>query len=297
MKKIVLIVFMITRVITGYSQESFDLGFGGDWINFENSHLYNHVLIDTNNIWQITRPQKNILFLPDDSHGIITDTNLYYQTGVTSYFQFKLHLLRGSDIYNIRFWHKYDFNPNIDGGIIETSWNGGATWQNILFDSIIIANQQYGFSINMYDSTDTIRAFDNQPGFTGLQAAGKIVSFDLYSYDILYDTLLFRFTFKSDSLGGSHEGWLLDDFSFGGAVVDVEQIKHDKKLKISSNPAREQVFLRLENEAISVVQLYTMTGVKTREYNDTSIIDLRGLTSGIYILKVNHEYTEKLIIE
>jgi hypothetical protein len=304
MKKIVLIAFMISRVIIGYSQDYLHLGFGGAHFDFEDSTKYNNVLMDTNNVWQITQPQKDILFLPSlpliyGEYAIITDANQYYQMGETSSFQFKLLLLSGTDIYNISFWHKYDFHPNIDGGIIETSWNYGTSWQNIIFDSIIQTNLVNGVSDNMYHLTDTISAFDNQPGFTGLQDAGTNVNINFFAAEsIVNDTLLLRLTFKSDSLGGSHEGWLLDNFSFAGTVVDgIEQINHVKKLRILSNPAREQIILKLENEVISSVQLYTMTGVKTMEYNDTSTIDLRGLASGIYILMVNHRYAEKLIVE
>ncbi len=294
---------MIIRITLGYSQDYLHFGFGGSDFDFDDSTEYEHVLIDTNNIWQITHPHKNILFLQDlpsinDQYGIITDTGNYYQLGVTSSFQFKLLFLSGTDIYHISFWQKYDFNPNVDGGIIETSWDYGATWHNIIFDSCILANLANG-SENMYNLTDTISAFNNQPGFTGLQATGTYVNINfMASQNFINDTLLLRFTFKSDSINSSHEGWLLDNFSFGGTVVDgVSVIKHERQLKISPNPVRGQLTLRLEDEAIKVVELLSLTGMKIKEYHDKNTIDVSGIASGIYLLMVNHRLTEKLIIE
>jgi hypothetical protein len=290
------------------AQDFLQFGWGGAEFDFEDSTQYNHVLIDSTYIWKIMKPDKEILFLPDPPHyfgerAIITNTSQYYPAEIQASFQFKLFLLGGTDVYCISFWHKYDFNPNVDGGIFETSWDYGATWQNIIFDSIIQENLWQGGHQNMYSLVDTISSFDNQPGFTGLNASGTIV-------DICFwcpsgkcvtgelDTLLIRFTIRSGNTTSNHEGWLLDNFSFGGALVGIEEIKSSSKmLSIYPNPTSDIINIKVENENIDCITIFSLTGQIVRKYIQTSFVDVNDLKPGIYLIKVNERYTDKLIIK
>lgn len=288
------------------AQDFLYFGWGGEYFDFEDSTKYNHVLIDSTDIWRIMKPDKEILFLPDEfgESAIITDTNQYYSTNIQASFQFKLYFIGGTSIYNIRFWHKYDFNPNVDGGIIETSWDYGATWQNIIFDSIIQTNLwEEGFEQNMYSLSDTIVSFDNQPGFTGLNAEGKVVIISFWSpsgVDIgELDTLLLRFTMKSGTVSDNNEGWLLDEFSFTGTLFNnVADVNNRlKKLSLYPNPASDIVKLKLENEEINCILIYSLSGEIIKEFSGTNSINVKDVNPGVYLILVNRKYTNKLIVK
>jgi hypothetical protein len=281
---------------------------GASYFNFDDSTKYNHIYIDSTEIWNIVKPDKEILFLPDQPHyfgeyGIITDTSQYYTPNIDAYFQFKLIPLLGVNVYSIEFWHKYDFNPNIDGGIIETSWDYGSSWQNILFDNIIQSNLWDGNGQNMYQLTDTIATFDNQPGFTGLNSEGKHVVIYFYVpmeiYNEELDTLLVRFSMKSSEVESNHEGWLIDNFSSSSVIIDnIEEIQTNQKLlNISPNPTNDLLNITLKNEKIYHIAIYTLTGRFVKEFVDTNSISVSGLSTGIYLLRVNGKYSEKLIVK
>lgn len=303
MKKIVIIITLIYMTMNGYSQEVLNFGFSGDNIDFEDTSDYQYLKIDTNNIWFITKPQKPILFIDSNylflgEYAIITDTNIFYKPDIISSFQFRLNLMGGCNGYTLMFYHKYDFESNKDGGIIETSWDNGLTWQNILYDSII-QNNLFSSPQNLYTISDTINAFNNQPGYTGLQNSFKNVWLSFWATsEIIDDTLLLRFTIKSDSISSNHEGWMLDKFAFGGFLVGIDELSESNdKIDIYPNPAKEHITIKCKNEVIRQVSIYSILGDKEIEVYDSNIIQVSGLLPGMYFLRVNEKYLKKIIIE
>ena len=140
------------------SQEFIEINFNTIDIDFEDSEFYKYILIDTNNIWKIGTPNKELIF-PEPQHifgekSIYSDTNLYYGKDISSYFQFKI-IIGNADFYGIGFDQKYDFENGKDGGTIEVSWDNGITWNNLINDPVI---QQYFELDNFYSETDTIEA-------------------------------------------------------------------------------------------------------------------------------------------
>lgn len=275
--------------------------------DFEDTTQYNHILINHPEIWKIMKPEKEILFFPSNTnsygeYGIITETNQYYSPNTNASFQFKLWGLCCDELTYIGFWHKHDFNPNLDGGIIETSWDYGETWQNIIFDTIIQSRLFDVFAPGMYSLSDTISAFDNQPGFTGLNNIMSPVSIGFWTpYDLLneglIDTLLIRFTFKSGTIESEHEGWLLDEFDFRMVRFNnIEETKNVAQLTIYPNPANETININLENDVVNFVSIYTLTGQKIMETNQATF-GIREIKPGIYIVKVNEKFIKKLIIK
>ena len=107
MKRIITFFLLVSSVIA-YSQELIKLD-NVTWITFEDTNDYKYILIDTKNIWQITIPNKDILFLPPDpynEYALISETNKYYSDGLNSSFQFKLFINEGGnwwDFYSIVF--------------------------------------------------------------------------------------------------------------------------------------------------------------------------------------------------
>ena len=258
-------------------------------ISFENTSDYKYILLDTTDIWQIGKPRKDILFLPPNSpfaeNAIFTDTAQYYAVNKKASFQFKLRL-DGNDSYYLHFYQKYDFEPNKDGGIIETSHDNGQSWSNIILDTVIM---NHIIELRLYASEDTIAAFENQPGFTGTNASmgSRFIEWEDPGYLMYRDTILLRFSFASDSVETPHEGWLLDEITFGGGLVPIDERKEQQGIQIYPNPASERINLLYNNQAFSLIEIYSFAGQKliSLQGGGMDTIDISTLAPGIYILR------------
>jgi hypothetical protein len=294
MKKIVFIALLV-NVITGYSQELLSLGRTGANLDLEFPDEFPYIKIDTNHVWYITMPNKYILYYPPDpgpfgTHALITDTSLYYKSNIKSSFQFKLIMGEEGNTYRIEFEHKYDFEKNKDGGIIETSYNNGITWQNIIFDTIVM-NHIYELN-NLYTISDTTSSFNNQPGYTGTLGSMSLVYIDFYPNENLRgDTMTLRFTFASDSNDTENEGWLLDNFHFGGQFWEGINDQYNPEIRIYPNQTGEKLELDTENNNISLLEIYSLTGqllLKNTSENITSV-DISSLNKGIYVIVIKSD--------
>lgn len=302
MKQLFVILISLNTLLIS-SQEIVDFGFGGSRINFEDTSEYKFVKVDTNNVWIITEPKKQILFLPTNpsylgKFAIISDTNEFYPVNIKSSFQFKLKLMEGCDGYTLAFSHKYDFESYRDGGIIETSFDNGMNWQNILHDSVINSNLNHVYGL--YNLVDTIHSFNNQPGFTGLQSEINNVSISFWSYGHYYlagDTMLLRFTIKSDSVNNNHEGWMLDEFIFGGFLVEINEIDSDNSIYVYPTPSNDIIYIKYKNEAIKIAEIISLNGETVFKSYNNNIINTEHIPKGFYLLKINNNHIRKIIIK
>lgn len=287
MKKLI-IFFILLNACMIHAQEVIIMDAIGSNISFEDVSDSNFISIDTNKVWYIAKPQKDILYIPTDhpslgEYAIFTDTSQFYDTNTISSFQFQLYL-DYIDFYDIDFYQKYDFEPNKDGGIIETSYDNGETWQNLLFDHTIM---DYSLGYLLYDINDTIKAFNNEPGFTGIFSDGGTFGIRWQNYDMAGDTMLLRFTFASDSVDTENEGWLLDDFDFGGGLVPVENLPGNSGITLFPNPATSYINLNIRDSNLSQVDIVSFTGelLYSFKYNGNESIDISFLEPGIYFIR------------
>ncbi len=217
--------------------------------------------------------------------AIISDTNIYYRNNIQSSFQFRL-LLGEGDSYEISFSQKFDFEINKDGGIIETSYNNGVTWQNILFDTLIQNNLEVLY--NFYNSEDLISSFQNQPGFTGLQSDLKRVMITFKANKSIHGTtMLLKFSIATDSNDNHHEGWMLDDFRFGGIINDnIETYDFDEGIQIYPNPVKNVLAVKSTIEDVIRIRIVSLLGITILEEKGIhlNLLDLSGLNPGIYLL-------------
>lgn len=280
MKKILFIFFLISTAKL-FAQEA--LFFGGV-LDLEDTAQFKYILTDSNNFWFLGTPEKDSLSLPSN-HGenaAFTDTSVFYRSNVRSFIQFKL--LRYGNIHCIRFYQKYDFEKNADGGMLETSYDNGRTWQNIIFDPLIMDNLWNDH--NLYKETDTVSALDKQPGFTGKLLSGGHYEICWYDYDSYNDTMLIRFKFASDSVYSENEGWLLDDFGFGIIIEDkVKTHEENVAVWIQPNPAQERIYVHGIADPISKIEIYSPSGHLISVYAYPSEIDISELLPGLYILR------------
>jgi len=300
MKTLIILLFAFIQ-LSAVSQEIIN-ACGSPGIYFGDTSSYKYLYIDTSNIWYITKPDKQILNW--DDYAIVSDTNDYYSKNLKSSFQFKL-CIKPENVFgccaaiNIGFMHRYDFEKNKDGGIIETSYDNGVSWHNILYDTILY--QTTFASMGLYSFSDSIKSHNNQPGFTGTLKGSETVSVRFWCSirdQMPSDTILFRFTISSDSISTNNEGWALGDIHIiVYDDVNVKEINNNNIVYISPNPSSDLIIINSIKETIQKIEIYTVYGTKIMERLNANSVDISKIVPGIYIAIINNKYIKKLIIE
>lgn len=203
---------------------------------FEDRDTSNYFMFNPStgiNLWQIGTPSKSIFNASySPSLALVTDTANAYLPNNLSSFDF---VVLTDDYTYISFWHRYDTDSLIDGGVVEVSTDNGNTWTNIL-DS-----PQFTL-INFYSGADSISSNSNKAGFTG---SSDWRNSAIEGYALNY--VRFRFTFSSGSNPNSREGWMIDNFEFQCFGTGIEDSHLDAKVQLYPNPVRENLHLKLSN--------------------------------------------------
>lgn len=266
-------------------------------VSFEGNNNY-LIKIDTsqpNNIWQIGKPQKlffNVAASPPNT--IVTDTINPYPVNNLSSFQFVIkeplsNLWGFGDLPYFMFKHKFDTDSLKDGGYIEVSYNGGNTWINAgdapeitnycgLKDTILGGIKAFtGFSSNNYWTCNA--------AWTGWCPWTPSTP----------DSIIIRFTFKSDNFQANKEGWMIDNIAFGTSGCPVGVINNPafvNEIEIYPHPINTFASIRLNNFNVSEdysFKLYNTLGGKIREeiFNKNEFLFERGdLAKGMYLYSI-----------
>lgn len=168
-----------------------------------------HLDTASENTWQIGRPQKTIFDTANTVPNVlVTDTINAYPPNNTSIFTFGMNLKTWTQwgITAIRWVQKLDMADSIHGGTVEFSVDTGKTWRNVFTDTLVY--NFYGFNNKNKDTLP-----DGKIGFTGQDTTWKDIWL-CYRYNayMLYDSIMFKFTMKSDTTDNNNEGWMIDNF-------------------------------------------------------------------------------------
>lgn len=237
----------------------------------------------------------------------------------------------------LRFYHRYDTDPGLDGGIVQVSTDGGANWATV--EPELFRNGYFGrISYFAFSLPDTRAFWGNSNGFIGSYV-------DLRPY--LGEDILVRFRFGSDEepqFGGSGRGtgWAIDDIEVmdmrhyqteacvtsdendqacdmpeeGGTIVESavltstdEPRQPGVKLSVYPNPASDFVNLSIRSPkaADADISLYNANGklVQSRRINlaahqQVLPLNVSALANGLYFIEVRTEsgvFTEKIVIQ
>ena len=122
------------------------------WITIENPD---------SSIWEIGQPNKSFFnSMYSGEKAIVTDSIGFYPDNCNDYFYIKIPWVEhfwGEGI--LSFFHKFDTDTLMDGGIIEISYDNGESWKNVLDDNYHISTNFIGIY------TDTING--GEYGFSG----------------------------------------------------------------------------------------------------------------------------------
>ncbi|MEN8250982.1 MAG: T9SS type A sorting domain-containing protein [Bacteroidota bacterium] len=214
------------------------------------------------NIWQAGRTNKSFLDSSLSEKAVMmTDTIDSYPALMDDYFL--ISIPQTENFYSwpegiLSFYHRFQTDSLLDGGYIEISYDGGESWQNIIYDDIHINNVFTG----LYSTSDTIK--DGIPAFTGSTSDWKYTEFHWIwvgltksSTSELEGRPILKFRFVSDDVDTGKDGWLIDQlvfrgYDFSGAVaeqplntIDVYPNPFTEFLHISSSKGRGKSKFRL----------------------------------------------------
>ncbi len=278
MKKLLLTISILFIVITLFGQ--------GQWnLNFENDYFTNRVVIDTitssNNIWRIGHPSKTIFNTAFSSPNVIvTDTLNSYPVNDTS--SFTIIHIAGSGWHlhypkvDIGGWYYVNSDSLTDFGYIEFSSDKGNTWLHA-------------------DSSDnngccSWGASQELPIFYGNSNGWKHFYYCLCTSGVVNmgDTILYRFTFISDSIQSNKDGLMFDNLNFEDWSEGIKEIQNNNLISIYPNPVsaklKVQYTKRSSNQSVQIHDYIGQVIYKNQDFIGETI-DTRQLTNGVYFLK------------
>lgn len=284
----IVLALLVFCPFSGFSQSYVQYFDGAD------TSWYNSLLIEidtsASNIWQVGPPQKQIFDTAATAPNVIvTDTIDPYPNNNVSRFSFKIDpQWFGWGVLAVQWKQKLDMVPGVDGGIIEFSVDSGSTWQNAF-------NNPYVYNFYGFDQVNQDTLLDGEEAFTGTDSLWKDIwlCFDI-SWLSMFDTLEFRYTFRSDTLEGGGEGWMIDNLQAHITIIHtIDDGLHDKYLKVGPNPTQGRLDVEArktsEYHIIEKLQLFDLQGRIVKEWRNVPtkfFIDIEDQSDGVYYLKV-----------
>jgi hypothetical protein len=276
-----------------------------DLIDFEDTaKIRKYIILDTNqdNLWRIGKPNKSIIHTAySGENAMMTGLNKPYTSNNKS--SFILKFFPSNEIHEdglacIFGYYKFDSDYLIDTGIVECSTNKGMLWESIMPS----AGWSYIWGRGIQDSTDKKPMFSGNVTDRWHQFSLNVTDIAIYAWDSAY----FRFTFYSDSIDNSKEGWIIDDLKLlyypPGSVGNV---KENIKFSVFPNPANnsETINIFCKDPNIENLIIYNTFGENLfeKEKPDASTkLNCNIFKKGIYLIQLcdskGYSATKKIII-
>ena len=210
--------------------------------------------LNMDSVWQIGPPQKTFFNTAMSPPNIlITDTVNTYSTNLSSSFVIEINEL-SIDFFpyiQLEWKQKIDVEEGVDGGIVEASYDGGITWQNILSDTIyrpaIVGNYEWATLSN------------GQAGFTGTLDwfwIGVCWGTPIGQHPTGVNNILMRFTMHSDSVDTFQEGWMIDDLYLAtGVIGTATSINNVESIYTYPNPVQDNLIIDIQDIPPGIAQL------------------------------------------
>jgi len=280
---IVIIYFMRKLLVLLFC--TFSLSLNAQWglynsITFDSGDVLYPIAISIDNIhyphnlWQIGQPAKTVFTSAYSfPNAIVTDTLNPVRPSDTSVFLLKAPGNIGMPIEEMMFYYQMNIDTTGSYGKIEISGNMGATWLN-LADSV-----PYNF---LWYTTPNLN--HSTAGWQTLTLFRNLTS----AY--IPDTLLFRFTFISDTGTSPHDGWMIDNIGIEYWYTSgIAQLNDPHLVSLYPNPSKGNMYLQV-NGTISKDGYAVVYDMQGNEVFRTTISATENylslpLPSGNYILK------------
>ncbi|MCF8219625.1 MAG: T9SS type A sorting domain-containing protein [Bacteroidales bacterium] len=288
-------------------------------IKFDSTYKYLKQDTSARDIWEIGKPSKTFFDSAwSKPNAIVTDTNDNYPANNHSWFDLYLTSDNIIEYYlsaYISIKHKYDTDTLQDGCYITVSYDHGATWRNIIHDTIgmnnafHIPNQDNHHVSNLY--TDTNSLAGQKYGFSG-NSGGWVTTQFGWQYAVAanksnpYDTMIVRFHFISDSIDNPKEGWMIDNIRLHTIRPTGIQTEEQPGFQLYPNPTSGIVNIKLDKLRQNIrLRLLTTTGqlIEQRQYENRQEIryERNDLSPGLYLLELKTGdqpgVTKKLLVK
>lgn len=280
MKKILLSTFLTVMAMTCYGQWQWE-------IDFENSSYLDKISIDTisnpNCLWQIGKPLKSIFTTAHSfQNALITDTLNSVPINDTSTFYLKHErtIFAPYHDFSINFWYRLD-GDSTDFGIIEISPDNGLNWVNML-------TQDTTYQFIWVTPKPILTGSTNNWQLFNVNMHEWASGFVTFPIAMTADTILFRFTYITDSNTTSKDGWMIDDFQVADVWQGVEEIENNNLVLLYPNPVKEKLSIKINQiSPTQKIQIISYDGQVLYENNSfqDNYIDIKLLTDGLYFLK------------
>jgi len=245
------------------------------------------ITIDTanhhHNIWQIGRPHKAIFSSALSApNAIVTDTLNPYAVGDTSVFILSapLSLANNEQLLELQFSYRLDIDTSAIASV-EISADKGGHWSNVT-DSLPANFYWDGDTANLSSSTNGWARF-----FMAYRCSGCVHE---------SDSILFRFTFISDSVPSAKDGWIIDNIGLSYWCETGQTINYTG---IYPNPAISElnIFSSVVITNINVINVLGQMVYNDTYNNNTVQMNVESLIAGIYFLKINGHEVRKFVKE
>lgn len=297
MKNLATLTFVLLS-LSLFSQDPWDvMGYEFN-LSFDDTSQLHRIDIDTvsnpNNSWQIGAPQK-IVFTSASSlpNVIVTDTINPYPVNDTS--TFSLRFLAGQGFTfphtaTLSGVYKVDSDSLSDFGKIEFSPNNGETWIDLLTDSVY---EDYEDMNGYYWITD-------KPVLTGTSTNWEYFFVSVAGFGSIFniqegDTIVYKFTFISDSIQTERDGLMYDNLMFADWVEGLEEIGYAHiKSECFPNPAIDQLSIKFDNNQSALFDVFIYDVQGRQIYSSTTTaeninLSVQPFTKGIYFYKLVNE--------
>jgi len=288
MKTVALTFLLATLAVTSFAQWAWGVDF--DTPLYED-RIVRDTISNPNCIWQVGHPTKTVFTSAYSvPNAIVTDTSSPVPARDTSIFYLRhvRNQLLPFHIFTLHFWYQMDGDPT-DFGTIEISPDTGNTWVNVLTEDATYQMYWLSPKPTLTGSTVGWQSFDLDLGQWASNAAGG--PFPVF---MTADTILFRFTYVTDSGSLPHDGWIIDDFHLEDWFEGIHEVRNDNLITVSPNPTSDVLRIhRLKAGDRQQIQIVNYTGQII--YNNPNFVgetvDIRQLPNGVYLLKYSDTKT------
>ncbi|MEX2227996.1 MAG: Ig-like domain-containing protein [Dehalococcoidia bacterium] len=127
-----------------------------------------------------------------------------------------------TSVSTVSFWHRYWFELNFDGGVLEVSTDGGETWRDVTDPNIGGVFTKGGYTGTIAPGGSAIQGRDAWTGEESTAVTGAMRETVLEIGTLAGSTATFRWRLVTDPLVPSL-GWWVDDVTFGGLATDCNE--------------------------------------------------------------------------
>jgi hypothetical protein len=261
-------------------------------VDFENPEYITAVSIDSvtypENLWQIGPPQKpGFDLVISQPNAIVTDTLNPYPANSVSSFTIMNQVSLGF-YYDLVFLLGYYFVQSDslnDFGTLEFSPDNGATWIDLISDTLYPANFQWmGLKPVL-----TGNSYGWHPFEMLLADIGSIFPLQIG------DTVLYRFKFMTDNTFDNLGGLMFDDICFGEFIEGISETQFKPVMTtIFPNPSKEHFNISFENPRSCLFELAVYDEQSHRIITieniggHSMVLDASSLQPGVYFYKLTN---------